>query len=333
MNSLSRTPTEPPYIAPAQKESDSYERPLWSVMIPAYNCSKYLPETLESVLKQAPGGDKMQIEVCDDASTDADIKQMVADIGKGRIDYFRQPENVGSLRNFETCLNRSRGKLIHLLHGDDKVRTGFYERMENLFHQYPEIGAAFCRYVSIDEYDGNEMISDLEMQDAGILDNWLERLACKQRIQTPAMVVRRSVYEKWGGFYGVHYGEDWEMWLRIAANYKVGYISEVLAEYRKHDISISGQYILTGQNIRDLKQVMNISKQYFPHGQWQMIHKKAKKFYADYAINTARKIWGRYQHPGGTKSQIREAFSLNHDRAVLYQAAKLYIKMFLGIRR
>jgi len=31
------------------------------------------------------------------------------------------------------------------------------------------------------------------------------------------MVVKREVYEKLGGFYGVEYGEDWEMWVRIAA--------------------------------------------------------------------------------------------------------------------
>ncbi|TAN02313.1 MAG: glycosyltransferase, partial [Chitinophagaceae bacterium] len=95
MTSLSRLPQEPPVIPPFSDEGSGYFRPLWSVMIPAYNCAQYLTETLESVLQQDPGELKMQIEVCDDASADADIKQLVADIGKGRIAYFRQPENVG----------------------------------------------------------------------------------------------------------------------------------------------------------------------------------------------------------------------------------------------
>src|SRR5207253_10172288 len=42
------------------------ERPRWSVMIPAYECAGYLVETLESVLAQDPGPDRMQIEVVDD---------------------------------------------------------------------------------------------------------------------------------------------------------------------------------------------------------------------------------------------------------------------------
>jgi glycosyltransferase involved in cell wall biosynthesis len=82
-------------------------RPLWSVMIPTYNCTPYLQEAILSVLAQDMGPAHMQIEVVDDASTDAEVEQLEASIGGGRIQYYRQSVNVGSLRNFETCLNRS----------------------------------------------------------------------------------------------------------------------------------------------------------------------------------------------------------------------------------
>src|SRR5262249_49179546 len=47
---------------------DGIARPLWSVMIPTFNCASYLRETLRSVLTQDPGRDVMQIEVVDDCS-------------------------------------------------------------------------------------------------------------------------------------------------------------------------------------------------------------------------------------------------------------------------
>lgn len=332
METFTRIPEAPPPI-PALTGQAAQERPLWSVMVPAYNCGEYLSQTLRSVLAQDPGEALMQIEVVDDASTDIDVGALVHELGGGRVSFYRQPFNRGSLRNFETCLLRSRGHLVHLLHGDDTVKQGFYEKMGALLERHPQAGAAFCRYVSRDHDTGEVLTSEEEAPEAGILEDWLPRLACKQRIQTPAMVVRREVYESLGAFYAVHYGEDWEMWLRIAAHYPTAYHPDVMAEYRKHAASISGRYILTGQNIRDLKTVMNISKSYFSASQWTPIHKQARVFYAHYAINTARKIWGKIHDREGTICQIREAMKLHQDPEVWIQSLKLFIKMALGIRK
>ncbi|RYZ20271.1 MAG: glycosyltransferase family 2 protein, partial [Sphingobacteriales bacterium] len=115
-------------------------------MIPAYNCSRYLRQAMESVLSQSPAANEMQIEVVDDASTDADVAALVQEVGRGRIAYFRQPKNVGSLRNFETCINRARGEYIHILHGDDFLSPGFYDTVGELFNQHPGIGSVFTAF-------------------------------------------------------------------------------------------------------------------------------------------------------------------------------------------
>jgi glycosyltransferase involved in cell wall biosynthesis len=198
-----RIPDSPPKIEPLP---DGTHRPLWSVMIPVYNCAPYLPILLESVLSQALSEDEMQIEVIDDCSTDADIGKIVNDIGKGRVGYYRQPRNVGSLRNFETCLNRSRGQLIHLLHGDDRLLPGFYKEMTATFKEFPEVGSAFCAHHHIDAKGNVRYNVNVDGSGPFILSNWLEILAERQRPQYAAMVVKRSVYEHLGSFYGVVYG-------------------------------------------------------------------------------------------------------------------------------
>src|SRR5690554_4625162 len=128
-----RTPKSPPKIKPL---ADDMDRPLWSVMIPSYNCISYLRDAINSVLVQAPSAEGMQIEVIDDCSTDGDIEALVNELGEGRVGFFRQPKNVGSLRNFATCINRAKGRLIHILHGDDTVKPGFYQEINSLFESY-----------------------------------------------------------------------------------------------------------------------------------------------------------------------------------------------------
>ncbi|NJO94262.1 MAG: glycosyltransferase family 2 protein [Hydrococcus sp. RM1_1_31] len=67
---------------------DGVYRPFWSVMIPNYNCTHYLVQTLKSVLEQDPGSEVMQIEVLDNCSTQDDPEAIVNEIGKGRVFFF-----------------------------------------------------------------------------------------------------------------------------------------------------------------------------------------------------------------------------------------------------
>jgi len=328
IRSRQRIPDAPPSVSPVDP---GIHRPVWSVMIPVYNCSAYLEQTLDRVLGQDEGEEYMQIEVVDDASTDADVAALVQRVGKGRVSYFRQHENVGSLRNFQTCLERSRGQLIHLLHGDDLVRHGFYKRMHSLFLKHPEAGAAFCRYAYIDDEGRTLYHQDAEMEEEGMLMNWPERLGERQRIQYVAMAVKREVYETLGGFYGVEYGEDWEMWMRIAARYETGYVPEILAEYRKHYSSISGKSFATAENMRSIDQVMKNIQRYVPSHRRADVRRRSRSFYAHYALRVANTLWTDFKDKRGAAAQAQAAWNMSRDVGLLYKIIKLYTKITLNI--
>jgi glycosyltransferase involved in cell wall biosynthesis len=299
-------------------------------MIPVYNSSHLLRSTLESILQQAPGSQQMQIMVVDDASTDANVEALVQKIGNGRVVYYRQPRNVGSLKNFETCINLSQGHLIHILHGDDRVRMGYYEKIASLFNRYPDIGAAFCRYDTIDENGKVLWTHTVEMEEDGVLDNWLLKIASKQRLQFCTITVKREVYEKLGGYYGVNYGEDWEMWARIAAHYKVGYTPEILAEYRMHTDSISSASFGNAHNIRDIRWVINTIQELVPQGQRKQVYRAASRHYAHYALTIANLLWHKTKNKKNTHLQICEALKMHTDATMLLNAAKIYTKMMIG---
>jgi glycosyltransferase involved in cell wall biosynthesis len=258
-------------------------------MIPTYNCASYLRETLASVLAQDPGPDVMQIAVVDDHSTQDDPAAVVEELGRGRVEFYRQPHNVGLVKNFQTTLELSRGKLIHQLHGDDLVRDGFYQKLQRGFLENPEIGAAFCRHIIMDEHSHWQHISILEQQKSGVLPgSWLLLIAGFQRIQTPSIVVRREVYEKLGGFdYRLAIAEDWEMWVRIAAKYPVWYEVEPLAIYRKHSKSISNSNINNGKYLQQMRKAVDVSQAYIPENSASELYKHTRENCAFYGLAMA----------------------------------------------
>ena len=313
------------YRARMPPVSPEVVRPLWSVMVPTFNCAGYLRETLQGVLAQDCGPDAMQIEVIDDYSVD-NPQAVVQDIGRGRVTFHRQPRNVGTTQNFHTCIARARGRLVHLLHGDDYVLDGFYASMERAFASHYEIGAAFCRHLFVNSRGDKLAVSDLEQPVSGILDNWLERLASEQRIMTPSIVVRREVYEALGTFDSrLICAEDWEMWVRIAARYPVWYEVAPLAAYRMHEDSNTGRHTHTAENIRYTRLAIEMFTPYLPADRAEAISRRARETYALSAIDSARALWSRRDRVGAV-AQLREALKLSHSHKVIAALARFIIR-------
>jgi glycosyltransferase involved in cell wall biosynthesis len=316
---LDRIPKLPPKIQPLLEDMN---RPLWSIMIPSYNCINYLSDTIKSVLLQATCAEEMQIEVIDDCSTDGDIETLVNELGDHRVSFFRQPENVGNLRNYETCINRAKGKLIHILHGDDVVKPGFYQEIFGLFKKYPDIGAAFTHSIGFKENNVVLWNSPQILDNPGIIDNWLLKIAEGQKLQTPCMVVKRNVYESLGSFFGVESCEDWEMWTRIAMHYKVAYSPKTLAHYRVHTNNVTGKAFATGQNIKDIITVINIIQDYLPKEYRKTLKIKAIRIYTSFITDTAFRLY-QANDPKTALLQIWEAFKLYPNIRTLYYLLKI----------
>lgn len=322
---MERIPSSPPIISPLK----GAPRPRWSVMIPAFNCIGFLEETLLSVLRQALPEADMQIMVVDDGSTDGDVEALVKATGSGRIAYTRNEINQGSLRTFAQCIRLAKGYWVHLLHGDDKVHAGYYAAVEALLKRWPEAGAAFCRFRYVDEAGKHLYTQPAEAEEAGILNNWLYKISVRNRVQFSAITVKREVYEELGSFYGVTYGEDWEMWVRIASRHPVAYLPEILADYRKHWRSITGDKITSGAFLDDLEKVMLAIQQWVPPDIQPTVLLKAKRFYACYGMRTAHQVWHAGHNQNQAKAVAKRALLMHQSFPLYWEALKLDIKIFL----
>ncbi len=257
-------------------------------MVPAYQPDEsYLRQMLASVLAQDPGAEAMQIEVVDDASPDADVASMVRQIAGDRVRVRRSPKNLGLAGCWNECVRLAEGERVHLLHQDDIVLPGFYRALDRGFESGRDVGAAFCRHAVIDPDGHWGSLSPLERSDPGVLENWLPKIATWSRIQCPAIVVRKSVYDRLGGF-RVDLGHvlDWEMWMRIARSHPIFYDPAILACFRRHSESAT---TANEKNGRALAEGFHALKLFSSH-RGREESAEAYRIYSEYGLKLVRRL-------------------------------------------
>lgn len=327
-----------PAIAPV---ATGLPRPTWSVMVPTYHCARSLGDTLRSVLAQGFAAADMQIEVVDDHSVDDDPAAVVAEVNAGRpsgapeVGFHRRSANGGNIATFNTCLARSRGRYVHLLHGDDLVRPGFHHRLGAALDEHPDCVAAISGYSLIDDAGEEFWWPPAQTESPGVIDGWLERLATGQRIQPPSIAVRREVYEAVGGFdRRIHrYGEDWEMWTRIAAQGPVWCDPAPLACYRVHGTSISASSVRSGENLRDLRRAAAVNREvlaaHLPLGDVERLTAEAHRNHALAALRRGLRAFDDGD-VRAARAQLTGALRTSRSPEVLLRTAELVPR--LGVR-
>jgi glycosyltransferase involved in cell wall biosynthesis len=210
------------------------DSPLVSVVITAYNASKWIGETLESVLAQ--DFTDFEVIVVDDGSTD-DTTAVVAGFG-GRVCCIHKP-NGGQPSARNVGIRAARGEYIAFVDADDLWAK---EKLRLQVDLIKRTGVAwvYCDAYTFDDKSGRRLgrFGKANRQYDGDI---LKSLFLAQFIPSPTPIIRRTVFEHVGYFdEHIRVAEDWNMWLKIAAHYPVGLVSVPLADYRCHSTSVIG---------------------------------------------------------------------------------------------
>ena len=199
--------------------------PRVSVVIPTYNRSRLLRETVESVLAQTYPN--VETIVVIDGSTD-DTAEMLAQYA-GQVTVIRQAnQGVAAARN--RGMRAASGEYVTFLDDDDLILPAKIARQVHALSSHPDAGVAHCRYYFADE-DGRYL------QKKGLLPEGdiLHRLLHTNFIWMGAPLIRRRCLDRVGGFDEHIPGTtaDWDLWLRIAqADYPFACVQEPLGVYR-----------------------------------------------------------------------------------------------------
>ena len=203
---------------------DEQERPLVSVIMPAYNAEKYISEAIQSVISQTYTN--WELFVLDDCSTDgtAEIAEGFAN-ADSRIRLLRNPQNLGVARTRNRGFDLANGEWIALLDSDDVWHS---DKLEKQLTVAKEIGAEiiYCSYSLMNE--SGEHLSDFIVPKTTSYDDMLKEsvLSCS------TVLMHREVLNN-HRFSTDYYHEDYAFWLKLLkSGFTATACCEVLADYR-----------------------------------------------------------------------------------------------------
>jgi glycosyltransferase involved in cell wall biosynthesis len=203
--------------------------PKVSVVVPAYNAMKYLPETVESVLQQTLTD--FEVLIVNDGSSD-EIVEWGSQITDPRIKVISQ-ENQGTAAARNKGITESQGEYIAFLDADDIWEPTKLEKQANCLDNNLLVGLVDAWTAYMDESGKLTGIVMRHTEEGDVYKKVFE--TCDSSVCCGSSpMIRRSCFETLGLFDENSYIEDVDMWIRIAARYYYGVIKEPLVRYRQH---------------------------------------------------------------------------------------------------
>jgi len=212
-------------------------KPLVSVVLPTYNRADLMAEAITSVLSQTHS--RLELIIADDGSTD-NTEEVARSFSDKRIVYLKLPHAGLPAPPRNRGIEASKGEFIAFLDSDDLWLESKIEKSLNGFVKAPDAGIICSNEYILLEHAGKttETYAPKKGNEQVIS---FERLFMGNIISSSTAVVRRCCFDKVGLFnesIGLRATEDYHMWLRIAAKFKVLYLDQPLGYYRIHEGSI-----------------------------------------------------------------------------------------------
>jgi len=211
--------------------------PKVSILLTCYNHLAYLPAALDGILNQTFRD--YEIIAIDDGSTDG-TREWLSSRPEPMVRMFNE-KNLGTYGSLNVALGKASGDYVAILNDDDLWAPEKLERQLALFESHPKVGLVHTDGKFIDgdcaTVEGSPLGFEFPRTETGDV---LLSLIYANKIIASAVLVKRECFDRLGGFNENYFGSgDWEMWMRIAEVYDVGFVPEPLTYYRVHGANAS----------------------------------------------------------------------------------------------
>ncbi len=198
--------------------------PLITVVTPSYNQAQFLEQTICSVLEQETSN--LEYMVVDGGSQDGSLA--IIQKYAGDLAWWVSEPDKGQGHAIQKGFKRAQGDYLAWLNSDDYYLPGALDSAIKMLESHPEMGMVYGDVLAVDE--NGKTIRRLRYHQWDLKD-----LMQFNIIGQPSVVMRRSAYEQAGGISSqYHFLLDHHLWLRIAANKQIGYVTEIWSAARFH---------------------------------------------------------------------------------------------------
>jgi len=211
--------------------------PKVSVCIDVFNYEDFLPDAIESVLKQ--DFRDFELIALDDCSRDRSFAIAREYAAKdSRISARQNPVNLGMVKNRNACLRAARGEYVKILHADDFLcADDALGKMVALLDAHEGMSLAACAM----QIDGASAVPSRRwsyFENLGPFTGTTVIERClrerKNLVGSPSATMFRRDRASRGFDEDLFHSADWEMWLHLLENGCLGFLPETLVSYRKH---------------------------------------------------------------------------------------------------
>lgn len=222
--------------------NNMFGKPSVDVIVPVYNGELYLEAAIRSVLSQTYPVNKLIL--CDDGSEDgtALICQRFQSEHENVLYRRLSKGGVSAARN--AGIAGSSADLLAFLDADDIwLSTKLEEQVRVLTNSGPRVGFVHSSYFLIDA-QGNQISSEGVVPPRLSGDIFLPLVLENYTLSGSAssVLVRRDVLDEAGHFdERLFYGEDWDLWMRLAKVSEVNFTPEAVVGIRVHNRSVQRQ--------------------------------------------------------------------------------------------
>jgi glycosyltransferase involved in cell wall biosynthesis len=220
------------------------DKPLVSVMMNCYNCSKYLREAINSVYSQEYKN--WEIIFWDNASTDASGE--IALSYNSKVKYYRADRNTNLGQARVLAVKKSTGDYLAFLDCDDLWLKDKLKLQMDIFNKNNDIGIVYGkvrRFIKNNKQNilPNYFDESTKLPEGRIFD----KLTKGGFIPFVSAVIPKYIYEECGGFPSNYKSAtDYSLFLKITYKYKVRAIQNVCCMYRVHDDNLSNKIDIVG---------------------------------------------------------------------------------------